>query len=111
LQFLGNRAESWGVATGDDTGEEVDIGRQLHAPQFLDIRISTRRFISGDGLDLTLAEESSLGVDLLGSQDMSLIGWLPQYGTGACEECHMAHLEGLVGDFPLRCFCGVRRSP
>jgi hypothetical protein len=72
-QFLGDRAQGGSVATGDDTGEEVDVSRQLHAPKFFDIRVGACRFMGGDGLDLPLAQKPTLSIDLLSGQDMPLV--------------------------------------
>jgi hypothetical protein len=101
LELLGHRAERRGVGAGNDAGEEVDLAVELHAPEFFDVGVGPGGLVCGDGLDLALAEEPALGVDLLGRHRVALQRRLAQHRGGAREKGHMADLEGRVGDLPL----------
>ena len=55
------------------------------------------------GLDLALAEDAALRVDLLGGQDVALERGLAEHRGGAGEEGHVTELEGRGRDVALRC--------
>jgi len=101
LQLLGDGTERRRVAAGDDAGEAVDVLRQLHAAQLLDVGVRARGLVRFHRLDLALAEQSSLRVDLLGGEDVSLVRLLAEHGCRTGEEGHVTGLVRLVGDRPL----------
>src|SRR5262249_25122928 len=88
-EFLSDRTERGRVTAGDDTGEQVDLALELHAPKLFDIGVGSGGLVGGDRLDLALAEQSALGVDLLRRQDVTFVGGLAQHRGRAGEERHM----------------------
>ena len=89
------------VAAGDDAGEEVDLAFELHAPELFDVGVGAGRLVGGDGLDLALAEEPALGIDLFGREDVALVRRLAEHGGGAGEECHVPGLVGRIRNLAL----------
>ena len=59
--------------------------------------------------DLALAEQSALGVDLLGGEDMSLDRWLGHYRQRAGQKGHVRSQVWFVGNVAFDAKCGVRR--
>ena len=107
-EFLGHRAERRGVAARDDAGEQVDLAFELHPPQFFDVGVGAGGFVGGDGLDLALAQESALGIDLLGRHGVALQRRITEHRGGAGEEGHVA---GLVTACPGSCLWPARSRP
>ncbi len=102
-KLFGHGAERRRVAARYDAGEQVDLGIELHPPQLFDVGIGAGRFVGDDGLDLALAQESALGVDLLGGHGVSLERRFTQDCRGAGEEGHVTDLERGVRN---PSFCG-----
>ena len=89
------------VAARDDPGEEIDLLRELHPAHFLHVGVGARGLVGLDGLDLALTQQSALGVDLLGGQDMALVRGLSEHGGRAREEGHVPDLVRRVGNIAL----------
>src|SRR5262249_21360938 len=80
------------VAARDDAGEEVDLAFELHAPKLFDVAVGAGGLVGGDGLDLALAQEAALGVDLLGLQRVTLERRLAEHRGRAGEASHVTRL-------------------
>ena len=109
FQLLGHRTQRRRVAARDDAGEAVDVLRQLHATQFLDVGVGPGRLVGLERLDLALAEQAALGIDLVGGEHVALVGGLAQHRRRAGEERHVTHLVRLVRDGALRLRSRCRR--
>ena len=103
-KLLGHWPERRRIGAGDDAGEQVNIGVELHPPQFFDIGVGTGCLVCGDRLDLALTEQPALGVDLLRRHRMALERRLAEHRSGAGQERHMANLVWRVGNAALRGF-------
>ena len=101
LELLGDRAERGRVAARDDAGEEVDLLGELHAAKLLDVGVGAGGLVGLERLDLALAEQAALGVDLLGGEHVALVRRLAQHRGGAGEERHVAGLVGRAGNVAL----------
>src|SRR5262249_12676400 len=75
-------------------GEQVDLALELHTPQLFDVGVGAGGLVGGDGLDLALAEQSALGVDLLRRHDVALVRRLAEHSRRAGEE---RHVTGTIG--------------
>src|SRR5262249_61291428 len=82
------------VAARDHAGEQVDVALELHAPKLFDVGVGAGRLVGGDGLDLALAEQSTLGVDLFRRHDVALVRRLAEHSRRAGEERHVTGTEG-----------------
>src|SRR5207245_2463933 len=82
--------------------------RELHPFGLLDSRVGARGLVGRDGLNLAFAEESALGVDLLGGQDVAFQHWRAQHRRRPREERHVADFVWGIGNVPLR--RGLRRG-
>ena len=89
------------VAARDDAGEEVDLALELHAPKLFDVGVGAGGLVGGDGLDLALAREAALGVDLLGRQDVALERRLAEHRGRAGQEGHVPGLVGRIRNLAL----------
>ena len=63
---------------------------ELEPAELLHVGVGARRLVGLQGLDLALAEEPALGVDLLRGQDVPLVGLLAEHRGRAREERHRA---------------------
>ncbi len=72
-KFFSHGAQGRRVSARDDAGENVDVLREFHPSEFLDIGVGASRFVRCDGLDLPLPEKPTLCVDLLSGKDMPLV--------------------------------------
>src|SRR5262245_45489574 len=93
-QLFGHGPERRRIAARDDTGEEVDLALELHAPKLFDVGIGSGGLVGGDGLDLALSQQTALGVDLLGRQEVPLQRWLTEHRGRTGQK---GHVPGLVG--------------
>jgi hypothetical protein len=110
-ELLSHRPERRAVSAGDDAGEQVDLGVELHPPQLFDIGVGAGRLVRGDRLDLALAEEAALGVDLLRCHRVALERRLAEHRRGARQEGHVADLERRIGNLALCGFLGCLEDP
>jgi hypothetical protein len=101
LELLGHRPEGRRVAARGDAREEIDLLGELHATELFDVGVRARVLVRLDRLDLALAEETALGVDLFRGEDVALVHGLAEHGGGARVEGHVADLVGCVRDLAL----------
>ena len=108
-----DRQQPSSSATGPSAGvlplEMMPVNRsifsgELHAAKLFDVGVGAGGFVGRDGLDLALAEEAALRVDLLGRQDVALRARLAEHRGRAGEERHVAGLERRVGDVSFDLF-------
>ena len=69
--------------------------------KLFDVGVGAGVLVRRDGLDLALAENAALRVDLLGGQDVALERGLAEHRGGAGEEGHVADLERRGGNISL----------
>ena len=101
-QLLRHRPEGGGVAARNDAREELDVLRQLHAPQFLHVAVGPGGLVSEDRLDLALAEQAALRIDFLLGEDMSALARAAQKLGRAGKKRGVTDLDRPVGDVALR---------
>src|SRR5207302_669663 len=76
--------------------------------ELFDVRVRSRRLVRLDDLDLPLAEQPPVGVDLLSGEEVAFVRRLAEHRRGTGEERHVADLEGFVRDTPLGLRDGLR---
>src|SRR5262249_24782968 len=95
-EFLGDRGKRGRVAARNHAGEEIELALEVHGPKLFDIGVGAGGLVGGNSLDLALAEQSALGIDLFRRQHVSLVRGLAEHGRRAGEERHVAGAEGRV---------------
>ena len=101
LELLGHRSQRRRVAARDDAGEHVDLLGELHAAKLFHVGVGAGILVRREGLDLALAENTALRVDLLGGQEVALERGLTEHRAGAGEEGHVTELERRGGNISL----------
>ena len=101
LELFRHRAEGRGVAARGDAREEIDLLGELHAAELFDVGVRAGVLVRLDRLDLALAEETALGVDLLRGEDVALVHGLAEDGRRARVEGHVADLVGRIRNLAL----------